>query len=135
MQVDHRRLAVRVSVRPECTAHRLGADPLHVRLTDHAPVVVDVVADDVGGAVRQCEVSVRRAVDEFFVIYVAGGQRAQFDRLRRLVALQEFLGDVQGLDISELEIGAFDHLRVFEAGCFTVKNNCCHCVTPMVFDG
>ncbi|MCY1465572.1 hypothetical protein D9M71_837370 [compost metagenome] len=44
-QVEHRRLGVAVLVREQEAAERQGADPGKLRLTCHAPVKVDVVAD------------------------------------------------------------------------------------------
>ncbi|MNN53832.1 hypothetical protein D3C81_1686170 [compost metagenome] len=126
VQIDHRRLRVGVSFRPKPGAQGLGADALNIRLADHAPVIVDVMADQVFQLRRKLEVGVRRTIDQLLVEDVAGGQRAQFNRLARLVALEEVAGHFKALDRGKLKLRGLDQLRVGQACGFAVEDEGVH---------
>ncbi|MNN52888.1 hypothetical protein D3C81_1676150 [compost metagenome] len=124
--VEHGRLAVRVSLREEVTAEGERADPLHRRLADDLPVVVDVVTDQVFHAGGQLKVGRRRAVDQFRVEDVVGGQRAQLNRLARVVPLLEFLGGGQGERIAQTQPCGLNHDGLVDAGGFGVEDDGVH---------
>lgn len=52
VQVDHGGLSVAVSAWPEFGAQRPGADAFHIRFPDDAPVIINVVPDQVDNATR-----------------------------------------------------------------------------------
>ncbi|MNJ36820.1 hypothetical protein D3C77_316230 [compost metagenome] len=87
VQVDHRRLRVGVGVWPQHTAQRRGADALDLWPTDDAPVVVDVVTDQILNLGRQRELGMVRTIRQLLIKDVAGGKGAELNRLARFVAL------------------------------------------------
>ena len=69
-------LAMRVKCGPGFSAECKRADTFDVGLTYSVPIKINIVADEVGGIGGQRKAGRGWAIDELFIQYVMGGERA-----------------------------------------------------------
>jgi hypothetical protein len=70
--IDHCTLTVGIEMRPEGTTKGEGADTLDGRGTDDLPILVDIVADQIGAISRELKFARGRAVCHVLVQNVVG---------------------------------------------------------------
>src|SRR5699024_1381600 len=119
--VEEGTLAVAVQVRVNMPGQGQGADAPDIRASCRLPVVIHIVANQIGNIIGQPETGTRRTVSQFFVIDMVGSQCAQPDRHVWLIALFEAVQNSQVFGVVELNPCRFNDFWCFGASGFRVK--------------